>query len=400
MKRTVALFTFAVLCITLGLYAQGSVIRDRGEAYGTLYGANTTGPGDIWLGGTLLGHVWDDAPANIQGPESERKRWVSNVRIFAEASMNAGLLDNLMLSIDSRLLGWGWKPGWVSGAFKYTPIDNKDLRLSGLALMLKMNYNVTEGPPTIGGYRGFMPEGFTVQGFVAEPWAIYELDLLSKISSVPLRVMVNVGFRFPFERASCWQTLFKAGIVFNGYDYDFFTYYTLEAFDNFSEPMAFPMGGKKHLVYFTENPSYITVGGNIRYEGGAYLTFSVPLLLSVNQQSRINRHDLSMLNQRIVEAFPDEVKRGIKDPFDPWFVKWKIVATATIPLKYKATSTEMLRNYLLLKNRKERKTIDFDQRLNSLEKQNDRELGENEEDDGQQRLEEIKKRREKVLLED
>lgn len=404
-----AFFTVLLLLCVSGLQAQGRMLRDRGESYHLLTGANTSGFGNVWLSGRLVGHVWDDAPAILDSVERERERWISNVRGFSEISLNAGVWNDVMFTLDSRLLGWGWKPGWVSGTFKWTPFDNKELRLHGGALSFKYSHHFTEGPPTIGGYRGFMPEGFVVEGGTIESWVLYEADLLARYSRIPVRLIFNAGLKFPLQRISCWQTLINAGVVLNGYEYDFFLYYTLEAFDNLFEPKPFltPVNSsqrdtanmKKHLVYFTENPQYITVGGNIRYENGIVLTVAVPLLISVNQQSRISWQDLAELNRDNRELFPDEVERGIKDPFDPWFVKWKIKATVSFPLRHRSTSTELLRNYILLKNRKDRKTIDFDQRLQSLESD---EAGEGEDSRAveAQRLEEIRRRREKVLTEE
>ena len=401
-----------LLVIPSDLSAQGKMLRDRGESYHTLVGSNTSGFGDVWVSGRLVGHVWDDEPTSLDRIEGAKQRWVSNIRGFPEAGVNIGLFSNIMFTMDSRILGWGWKPGWLSGALKWTPLDNKELRLHGAALSLKYIHFFSEGPPTIGGYRGFMPEGFVVKGGAVEGWVLYEMDLLARFSSVPLRFITNVGFRTPLERSSCGQTLFNGGVVVNGYEYDFFLYYSIEAFNNLFEPKAFftdaeidPVSGetlrfKKHLVYFSENPSYLTMGGNFRYENGIVVTVAVPLLLSVNQQSRISRHDQVELDRGNSALFPDEVKRGIKDPFDPWFVKWKVYGSVTFPIRYRSTSTEMLRNYLLLKNRKEERTIDFDQRLNTIENEKIEKQIVDQEKDDQQRLEEIRRRREQILTEE
>ncbi|MFP4680499.1 MAG: hypothetical protein ACLFQB_08495 [Chitinispirillaceae bacterium] len=395
-----------ILTVFSSAASQSSVLRDRGESYHLLTVSNTSGFGNIWVSGRAVGHVWDDEPATLDSAERTRKRWISNVRAFPEIGMNIGVWENVMLTLDSRLLGWGWKPEWASGALKWTPFENKDLRLHGAALKFKYSHRFTEGPPTIGGYKGFMPEGFVVEGGTFESWLLYETDMLAKYSFVPFRFIVNAGLRLPLERVDCWQALFNAGVVVNGYQYDFFLYYSLEAFNNFFEPKAFftpPSGSasadtasfKKHLVYFSENPHHVTVGGNIRYENGIVLTLAVPLLVSFNQQSRISWKDLQELNRSNRDLFPDEVRRGIKDPFDPWFVKWKISAAVTFPLKYRTTSTEMLRNYLLLKNRKDRKTLDFDQSIGGGEEEDKDSVDEG----SKKRLEEIRKRREEAVFE-
>ncbi|MFP4015039.1 MAG: hypothetical protein ACLFVQ_13215, partial [Chitinispirillaceae bacterium] len=217
-----AFFTVLLLFCAFGLEVQGKVLRDRGESYHLLTGANTSGFGNIWLSGSMVGHVWDDAPATLDSVERERKRWISNVRGFAETQLNVGIWKDVMFTLESRLLGWGWKPGWVSGALKWTPFDNKELRLHGGAFSLKYSHYFTEGPPTIGGYKGFMPEGFVAEGGMVESWVLYEADMLAKYSRLPVRLIFNAGLRVPLQRVSCWQTLINAGVVLNGYDYDFF----------------------------------------------------------------------------------------------------------------------------------------------------------------------------------
>ena len=82
------------------------------------------------------------------------------------------------------------------------------------------------------------------------------------------------------------------------------------------------------------------------------------------------------------ELFSDEKRRGIKDPFDPWFVKWKVAGSITFPLRFKMTSSELMRNYLILKNRKEQRRIDIDQKIRAEE---------------EERLQKIKKRKEEIL---
>jgi hypothetical protein len=150
-------------------------------------------------------------------------------------------------------------------------------------------------------------------------------------------------------------------------------------------------------VYFWENPMYITLGGRIRYENGMTLSGFVPLLVSANVGSSMTTADeLAVTNSQIKpgDPFYGEHLRGITDPFDPWFAKWKIVAELSFPILYRQTGAEMMRNFLLLKNRKEGEKIDIDERLKKFEVQKDS-LG-GEDSDKKKRLEEIRKRREQV----
>jgi hypothetical protein len=65
--------------------------------------------------------------------------------------------------------------------------------------------------------------------------------------------------------------------------------------------------------------------------------------------------------------YKEERERGITDPFDPWYAKWKVVMELTIPLWYRGASSEMMRNFLLLKGRSKQKKIDIDEALKELE---------------------------------
>jgi hypothetical protein len=94
------------------------------------------------------------------------------------------------------------------------------------------------------------------------------------------------------------------------------------------------------------------------------------------------------------DQFYDEHTRGLTDPFDPWFAKWKIIGEISIPVFYKQTGAEMMRNFLLLKNRKEKQKIDIDERLRRFEEQND--SLRTDDADRKRRLEEIRKRREQI----
>jgi hypothetical protein len=62
---------------------------------------------------------------------------------------------------------------------------------------MKYQYNTTNGPPTLGGYVGFMPEGYVAKGSVFESRFIFDADMISKITMLPLRGLVNLGIRQP-----------------------------------------------------------------------------------------------------------------------------------------------------------------------------------------------------------
>jgi hypothetical protein len=339
--------------------------RDRGESFYNCMNSNTSGNGNIWASLTAVGHIWDNTPIAMDSNAAKRK-WVSNIRAFPEIRMHAGLFDIASLSLESRVLGNFWNPGWVSVDCKLTPPNNKELRFHGYALDIKYKYQFIESGPSLGGYVGFMPEGFVSKGHNIEFRSIYELDALPRISKLPVRLIVNNGIRIPLraDRRNFYQFLTDAAIVYSGYGFDFYAEYSLEAFNNFFGPAILQTDkSKKIAVFFSENPMYLIFGGNLRYDNGLVLSITAPILLSTNSESKMTVEDLKNLNHLRSDLYPQEVKHGVKDPFDPWFVKWKIAGSITFPIRFTMTSSELMRNFLILKNRKQDTKIDIDSKL-------------------------------------
>lgn len=397
--QTIVLFSIVLLMYQAGFATQNQR-RNRGESFYDCRGSNTPGPGNIWLSLQAIGHVWDNSSVTTDtstaATDGSDRKWVSNVRAFPEFSIQAGVTDFLSVHAGSRVLSFGFSPGWFRGGVKCTWPNNNNLRFHGFGLSLDYLYQIRESSPSLGGYIGFMPEGFVVKGGNVESLVIYELDFLQKYSVIPVRLLLNGGIRIPLEkRQELHQMLIKACVVYSGHNFDFFAQYSIEAFNNIITPVPISQeNNKRFLVWFSENPMYATLGGNIRYGNGITLSLAVPLLLSVNQGSRMRYDDCMELNRKETPGlFTYEKEHGIVDPFDPWYVKWKITGTISIPLRFKMTASEMMRNYLLLKNKKADKKIDIDHRI---EEQESRETA-GEEEDTKRRLEEIKKKRKKIL---
>lgn len=381
-----------ILCATVFSNEIGK--RNRGESFYTCSNSNTTGPGNIWFTFDLTGHVWDDKAANLD-TSLQNKKWSSNLRAFPAMRIDAGLFNFCSVFLESRVLSWGFKPGWVTGGLKLTYPNNNSLRLHGFGLTFKYQYHFTENSPSIGGYTGFMPEGFVVKGSSLESKITYELDLLAAISKLPLRIIINSGIRLPVknDKSGLYQFLYDAGVVFNGHFFDLFVLYSLESFNNILKPMIIRQDNKRFCVYFSENPMYLTFGGTVRYKNGMSVSISAPLLLSKNRQSSLKLSDkIELHRNENPDRFKDEKSRDIKDPFDPWFVNWKIALVFTMPVRFKRTGSEMVRDYLILKTFKADKKIDIDKRLDYNNN------GSYEEDsDTKKRLEKIRKRRNEIL---
>ncbi|NLD99723.1 MAG: hypothetical protein GX640_07600 [Fibrobacter sp.] len=393
--NSVKFLTVFAVFLLLDLSAGTNMKRDRGVSFYNCLNSNTSSHGNIWITASVTGHVWDNSSKSMDSNVTVNKeKWLSNVRGFPELETHLGLFNIGTFFIESRVVSYGFKPGWISTGLKLTIPNNQELRLHGAGLLLKYTYQFSESNPSLGGYSGFMPEGFVVKGHNMEIKMLYEFDLISRMSSFPLRVLFNGGVRVPFakERLNRTQIVANTGFVYSGYRYDFYVLYSLESFWNFFNPAIIDGAGKKIAVYFSENPMYLTLGGDVRYENGMTLSLSIPLLLSVNQQSKMSVEDLIELHRKTNPAlFADEKKRGIVDPFDPWFVKWKIVGSVTFPLRFRTSSAEMMRNYLMLKNRKDVQKIDIDQKILNDKNSNDEYNNQTKED--RIRLEEINRRR-------
>jgi len=402
MKKRVLVVLLLGVCMPLS--SQTDYKRSRGEGLYKCESANTVGSGDVWVHLRVLGFLWDADPEAEGRPKPYP---------FAEAKLCGGLFNIAELSLESRALSYIWdqKPqfGSIVAGAKVTTPNNEDIRFHGFGLEIKYQHNFVKAFSSIAGFRnegtGFYPEGFAVAGGTMTISALYDLDLIAKLSWLPVKMYANTGARIPFnkEYVDYSQYLIYLGAAYVGLGADVFIEYSIEAFGNTStDPKKFSFawpgwGGsaKTWEVAFPENPMYLTIGGRVRYPSGLVLYGAVPLLLSQNVGSAMTDEDRKALSDSKNNPngkFYDEWLRGVTDPFDPWYAKWKIILQASFPFFYKMTGAEMRRNFLLLKNRRDKKKIDIDKRI-------DLQQGESEQDneaDRKKRLEEIKKRREEI----
>jgi len=397
-----------LLIAALPLKAQEAMLRNRGEGFYYSQSANTTGSGNLWAGARAMGFIWDD-PA--KGKSLMPK-------LFLDVNGEWGVLNYLSLLADSRIVSYPWnrRPqfGTLGGGLKATLPNNKDLRFLGLGAQVRCYYSFLQSFPSLAGYRiggtGFSPEGFIYHGGVFEWKLLYDQDYIALYSWLPVKLMVNGGMRIPFDPAYVHysQYLLSVGAGYVGSMVDAFAEFSFEGFMNrTTRPKFFPMtwftddkgvpATKYWEVAFTENPMFLTLGGRLRYSDGLILSLYVPLLLSVNQGSDITYGGDWY---RLQHDFPDEWARGVRDPFDPWYARWKVVAEASVAVMYRQTGAEMRRSFLLMKGRKRGPTIDIDRKIKALELQgqgaDSTAAPAPEEKSDQQRLEEIQKRREEL----
>jgi len=330
--------------------------------------ANTTGPGNIWLSGSMTGFIWDDDPTQGDGAQ---------LFPLLEGELSIGVLNFLSLELGSRVISYAWdrRPqfGNLRGTCAFNFGNAKDLHINSLGAEISFFYNTADAFPSLGGYRengtGFSPEGFLCEGGNLEFKLLYELDITPIQSLLPLRGLINLGGRIPLtsKYRPFSQYLFGLAVLFSSSTIDIFAEYSLEAFFNGNwEPKKFSaeLGTDRIFeVSFSENPMFLTLGGKIRYGNGIIFTGCIPILLSQNKGSDMTyRGD----TRQLWEDYPKEKGRGIQDPFDPWYSKWKIVLNLAFPLRYSQTGTELRRAFLLKKNMSERREFELENWINSL----------------------------------
>lgn len=395
-----------MILIILGLFAtvfpQTEFKRSRGAGLYKCKSANTIGAGNIWAGFRALGFLWDSDPEDNNRPEPFA---------FPEFGAEVGIFNLASVYLESRVLTYSYKYDWLAIGSKFTFLRNKDIRFQNVGLLLEYKHRfLKEFHTSIAGFQnsegtGFCPEGFIVKGGNLTVLALYDLDFLAKLSWLPLKLYANIGARIPFDKEflDYSQYLIYLGAAYIGLGADVFIEYSIEAFGNTSadpKKFSFNWAGwgtttKTWEVAFPENPMYLTLGGRIRYPNGIVLYGAIPLLISQNAGSAMTKVDREALSNSKFNPdgkFYDEWLRGITDPFDPWYAKWKIILQIFYPIRYRQTGAEMRRNFLLLKNRKEKKKIDIDERINLEQSESEEEK----EKDRKKRLEAIKKRREEI----
>ncbi len=414
----IALGLMALLAGAPTLWGQNSSPgsrRARNEGFYRCENSNTTGKGSIWASVRATGFLWDD-PSEGQ---------ISAVP-FLDAEVNAGLLRFMSASLKSRLVSYFFdqRPqfGDLELGIKATVPNNKDLRYNGFALSLKYARSFKNQFKSIGGLRndkgfGFSPEGFEFGGNSLFGRLMFERDYIAQNSRIPLKLMINFGTRLSLDPDffAYPQYSFDIGLGYVGNMADFFAAYSLSGFYNNSlrpKQVSFelPSGAKPVWeIAFPENPMYVVFGGRVRYGTGITLSGYVPLLLSSNVGSSRTKQGLHEFynmksNPDPAYRYYEEVMRGVTEPFDPWYARWKIIVELKIPVRYRQTASEMRRSFLLLKMRGDDRKIDIDERLKKIhERARERtkeETGTQPEQEVEEerlrRLEEIRRKREEI----
>jgi len=388
MKIKIRTFKLLFMSLIMTFSISYSAMKtERGEGLYITEDPNVAGSGNIWASFNATGFLWD-TDENSQQPEKYA---------FPEIKAICGIKNLSEIYIASRFLSYGWKFDWASIGTKFTFGNNKKLTMNKFGIKAEYKYRfLKEFHSSIAGFQdskgtGFVPEGFIVRGNIITLMGLYSFDVIAKRSTLPLKLFANIGTRI-FANSNYYnysQYLIRTGISLGGLGWSVFAEYSLDAFLNRStEPKKFSFdwnwgSTKTWEVAFSENPMYLTLGGKIRYENGAVISMAIPFLLSFNRGSDITYKSPN----KIHTDFPDEAARGINDAFDPWFAKWKIVLAISYPFRYKQTSSELKRTFLIMKNKKKNKRIDLESQMNSE--------GDTKKQDTK-RLEEIRNRQKKL----
>ncbi|MFP4520726.1 MAG: hypothetical protein ACLFQK_01140 [Fibrobacterota bacterium] len=339
-----------VIILTICVFAAAMPKRSRGAGLFYCESANTVGAGNIWTRLYGTGYIWDNNTAD------------NLPKIFPNAKIKYGVTDFLELELDSRIITYGFQPGSAAFRGKLTTPNNKKLKLFRAGLQFSAEKGFYEEFPSVGfravtegGGVGFNSEGFENANMKFVPMFCADLDFISVFSTLPIKLYFNFGKEFGGGEEFSYLNMyrFKGGIEYKGLYTEMFIEYKLDAFDNFSKPViVHDLSSNPYdtfRVFFEENPSYVTGGANVKYENGIKLTGAVSILLSKNVKE----------NHGLVRPVIKTSRTTINQGFSPFFADWKLCGAISFPLRFKITSSEMVRYFLLRKNRNRKKKIDI-----------------------------------------
>lgn len=400
MKKSPLRFLLIILLLSFLTDASTKAYMKRSRGQGLFHteGANTVGQGNIWFATRAIGFLWDDKFDTLSGLS------VPAIHGFIEARADAGIFNCVSILVESRPVSYPWDNklqfGNIQAGIKATYPNNADIRLFGIGGEFRYLHSFLKNFNSIAGYRsggtGFSPEGIILEGGSLQAKVLFDFDLIAYNSKFPFQIMANCGMRVSLdaENRDLSSYLFSLGVSYSGLEFEGFIEYSIEAlFNSVLSPAVVEKkwwtGTKKWEVAFSENPMYLTFGGRYRFGNGATATLCAPLLLSTNYGTAMIEKDKQDLHTK-----PGS-RPEVKDTFDPWYAKWKVIIELSIPIKYTHTAAQMRRNFLLLKNKKPEENIDIDRQLNKTKKDSNNQK-DGAEEDYRRRLEKIKKQREKI----
>ncbi len=346
------------------------------------------GEGNLWVSAQMMGFIWDNALTAKDGG--------GQLKIFPSLEIRYGILQFLQARAYSRVLSYGFKPGFVGGEVKATLPNNMGIRFWGLGLALQYERGFLNEFSSLGGDRdggtGFSPEGLIYQAGSTNLILATDLDFIAMSSHTPFTLYLNAGYALPNDAQyrDLGQYLLRTGVEYKGVSVDFFTEFSINALNNFGEPLLVDKlpPRRKYLVHFWENLWYITAGARMRYESGMSIAAGIsfrPRPMVAEAGATIEDNDQNVIYSK--ENVPD-----LNAGFSPFYADWTLQGGISYPIRYAQPSSEIYRGFLLKKNEKRKRVIDIDEKvkasgLNSAE----------EEREAKKRLEQIEERKKKVM---
>lgn len=391
---------FWILCLVVMVPAQESFKLSSGEGLAFCDNANTHSKGDVWVSGFGRAFYWDN-PSVAKGGFP--------LKIFPCGSIDVGLMPFWDMSFSSELMTYGFKiPGNIRLKTKLTWPNNNKLRLLGFALSGAYTYNFLKNYASFGfrnDIAGFYPEGVMLSGGSIEWRAIADVELIQWKSFLPLKYYLNVGYRFSLSEMPTGidnnilinpdpkrygQYLFFTGLEYKGLGTDFFVEFHAEIFNTLKSMQTVTWAAplKRFPIYFSENPMFLTPGLRIKYSNGVMLMAAVPIKMS--REKGYPLRSLSLTEK----TSPEAMKNGWTDGFSPFYPDWKVVGKMSIPLRFTMSNAEMIRKFLLMKNRGKKQVLDIDEAIDKKENKKD-----SEKSDEEKMKDDIEKRKQEMMKE-
>ncbi|MBF0432287.1 MAG: hypothetical protein HQK83_13465 [Fibrobacteria bacterium] len=368
--------------------------RDRFSGLNRIQSSSTMGKGNLFLSMYGRAFLWDNNAAG------------RIPTMYPHVELGYGFFDFMQVSGGLQIMTT--KPGMLFGKIKLTLPNNKRIRLLGLGMSLGL-YKSLVSEFKSNGFRyeneGFSPDSFILgnSSFITFFRAVFSADveLIRLVSFLPFKFYMNMGYEGSNYLGS-WMgdnadkaldlyanntdTSGLAGSYIGTSNFsklplmlgaelkthytDFFLEIETEPFYEHIKQLINGTGNNRYWVRYNivlgggnlrvvdihllETPIYVNLGGRLKYANGMSLQGGFSWLLSKEFGTKIGP---CIRN--------DACKEGATDGFSPFYPQWRLFGRVNYPIKFKQTSAELYRTYLLRKNRKIRKVIDIDKSLRS-----------------------------------
>ncbi|MFC1584442.1 hypothetical protein ACFL5V_02725 [Fibrobacterota bacterium] len=382
-----------LLVLVLALHgAQALEKRDRWSGLYKVSSSSTIGEGNLFL--TLYGRsfLWDNAAAQ------------KLPTMLPHAELGYGLVDFAHISGGFQVMTT--RPSLAFLKLKVTTPNTKNIRLIGIAQSFELYRNLLKEFKSNG--LRYKNEGFTPDFFLMgneDLFTFYRLmtcldfEMIKLFSFLPFKFYLNLGIEGGFgswmgskrsEAMKAYEedrgiregdelhigtTNFTKVPILLGAELktratDFFFELEAEPFlehvknlyrDEASGDRYWvryniilegePPGMRIFDIHMLETPIYLNLGGRLKYPNGLSLLGGFSWSLSFDMGGKLGPCSIT------------ECREGATDGFSPFLPQWRLFSAIKLPLKFRQTSAELYRTYLLRRNQRSRKVIDIDDNL-------------------------------------